>query len=159
MKQKVGFWVSIERYGWRVIERAHPLLPTIVVSILLLVMVISFASHKRSVVGLRSLREVIEKATRVGDYPTAQEAWNKQLLVSSNEQIKGVSSELEDLVFPERAVEREIEKYEQLLEMYPGHRDIYLALAELNERIKNEEKAREYWELAKVLDPNNKAFK
>lgn len=157
MKQRASFWRSIERYGWRAIERIAPLLPALVITTIVLTMIVSFTSQKTSVASLHSLTEVVEKAARIGDYALAQKLDREVKGLTTNE-VLGVNSELEDLIYPERLVLREIERYKQLLALYPGHRDIYLTLAELYEQVSEYEAANEYWELARTLDPNNIIF-
>jgi tetratricopeptide (TPR) repeat protein len=50
---------------------------------------------------------------------------------------------------------QEIESWEKVLETKPEYRDILLRLALLNWKIYNNDKAKEYWEKANYLDPNN----
>lgn len=54
----------------------------------------------------------------------------------------------------EKRIENKIAQWEEILEKYPGYRDAYLRLAVLNWQINNSEKAKEYLEKAKELDPN-----
>ena len=58
-----------------------------------------------------------------------------------------------------KRIENEVIKWEEVLTKYPGYRDVYLRLAALNWKINNEEKAKEYLEKAKDLDPNSKIIK
>lgn len=53
-----------------------------------------------------------------------------------------------------KRIEGEIAQWEEILEKYPGYRDVYLRLAVLNWQVNNEEKTREYLEKAKKIDPN-----
>ncbi len=116
-------------------------------------------SAKTSLAGAYDLREASIKAARVGDYAKAQALWNQQLTITNDQRVLGNMSEEEDLVFPELVVEREIEKYEELLKKHPGHRDLYLVLANLYGQIDEAEKAQNYYELARELDPNNPMIK
>lgn len=158
MKKQVGFWLSLESYTWSVIGRVAPTLPYFGMGLVILVMGASLLSAKTSLAGVGSLREASIKAAGIGDYATAQALWNvHQLQITNDKLVRGAESEVEDLIFPERVVEREIEEYESLLEQYPGHRDIYWTLAQLYQRV-SPEQARIYWEKARQLDPNNEMF-
>ena len=145
MKKSVGFWGSLEQYLGKVIERSP--LPRywrwMGIGLVLVVVVSSAVSAKSSVVGATSLAAVVEKAARLGDYQLAQELWNESM------------SGLGDLVYPERKVERRIAELEAKLVEYPGNRQIYLALTELYGQMGNSERADEYREKARILDPNN----
>lgn len=150
MKKVTSFWGSLEQYVGKVIERSP--LPRywrhLGIGLVLVVMVSSVASGKNSVVGATSVEEVIEKAARLGDYQTAQTLFD-------NGQWLMVNGKLEDLVYPERKVERRIAELEAKLEEYPGNRQIYLGLADLYGQLAKSEKSDEYGEKARVLDPNN----
>lgn len=145
MKKAEGFWGSLEKYCWRTVQRFP--LPRywrwIGIGMVLVVVVSSVMSAKNSVVGATSLAAVVEKAARLGDYQLAQELWNESM------------GGLEDLVYPERKVERRIAELEAKLVEYPGNRQIYLALTELYGQMGNSERADEYREKARILDPNN----
>lgn len=52
-------------------------------------------------------------------------------------------------------IEQEISSWEKILETKPEYRDVLLRLALLNWKIYNYDKAKEYWEKADYLDPNN----
>lgn len=159
MKKRGGFWLSLESYTWEVVGRVAPTLPYFGVGIMVLVMGASIMSAKTSLAGAYDLREASIKAARVGDYAKAQALWNHQLTITNDQRVLGNMSEEEDLVFPEIVVEREIEKYEELLKKHPGHRDLYLVLANLYGQIDEAEKAQDYYELARELDPNNATLK
>lgn len=148
MKKDVGFWGSFENYTWKLIERASPSLPYFVVGLMFLTIGSSIVSSKASLVGARDLREASIRAARAGDYASAQAMWSDQL---ETEPV----GEVEDIVFPYLVIEREIAKYEEMLERYPGHRDIYLVLSKLHNQIGESEQATTYLELARELDPNN----
>ncbi|GAB4026324.1 MAG: hypothetical protein Fur0011_1570 [Candidatus Microgenomates bacterium] len=109
-------------------------------------------------VSARGLVEATTRAVQLGDYVLAKSLYNKQYKAESNERVMGVMSELEELVFPESVVQREITLYEELLFRYPGHRDVYLALARLYAQINMTEQSEIYYNLARELDPNNSVF-
>ena len=155
MKKVEGFWGSLEQYMGKVIARS-PLSEYwrhLGIGLVLVVVVSSAASAKNSVVGATSLEAVVEKAARLGDYETARKLWSESM------------SDLEDAVYPERKVERRIAELEGKLEEYPGNRQIYLGLADLYEQLAGtrvdagvdpyKDKAEEYREKARILDPNN----
>lgn len=148
MKKNGGFFESFEKYGWSVVGRSP--LPRywrwVGVGVILSIIVISWSYSGQTVVGARDIGEVIEKAARLGDYEKARELLNHY----TNEPL----DHLEDIVYPERKVERRIAELEAKLEQYPGNRQIYLGLAELYGQLGNREKTDEYREKARVLDPS-----
>ena len=150
-----NFWQSLEVYTWKACGRFPLPYPWIGVAIVALVLVGSLLGAKNSVVGVRSTLEVVEKAVEVGDYETARKMYQAS---GSTHQVLGAESELENLVYPERVVERRITEVESLLEQYPSHRDILLELSRLYGQLGDQEKAQDYWEQARILDPNNEMF-
>lgn len=156
----MGFWASLESYTWKVIGRVAPTLPYFGIGLMVSVMGASLLSAKTSVAGAYDLREASVRAARAGDYTTAQSLYNlHKSLIPNSQNVLGAESEVEDLIFPKRVVEREIQKYEVLLQEYPGHRDIYLVLAKLYAQIEISEESQKYYELARELDPNNATLK
>lgn len=151
MKRAVSFWQSLEAYGQQVAERSPLPYTWIGIGMVVIVVVASALNTKNSVVGARSIEAVVEKAARLGDYAIAQKLWNNQSSITNGQ--------LEDLVYPERVVERRIRELEEKLGEYPENRDIYLMLAELYNQVNNMEKASEYREKARVLDPNDEMFR
>jgi len=160
MKSGLSFWRSLESYAWKVVERVSPALPYFGVGLIVMVVGASIMSSKTSVVDTSNLSEASVKAARAGDYTTAQYLLNlHKSQITNSQNVLGVVSEIEDLVFPERVVIKEIESYEELLERYPGHRDIYLTLAKLYEQVEMSEDVQKYYDLARELDPNNPMVK
>ena len=159
MKKQVGFWGSFENYTWKVVKRVSPALPYFAAGLVFLMIGSSIVNRKASLAGARDLREASIRAAGVGDYAKAQALWNDQLTINNNQTVLGNKSEEEDLIFPERVVEAEIKKYEEVLSRYPGHRDIYLVLSKLHNQIGQSEQATTYLELARELDPNNLMIK
>lgn len=160
MKRNRGFWGDLEIYTWKTMDRVSPALAHFGMGMIGLVIISSITNIKSSVVGTRDPRDVVERAARAGDYERARKMFNVHKSLMTNSQMKqNFESGLEELVYPERVVEREIEKYEELLLTYPGSRDIYLLLAKLYREIGNNERSNEYTENARILDPNNEIFK
>ena len=157
MKEGRDFWHSLENYTWKIIERLSHALPWLGLGIIVLVIATSAYGTRASLVGTQGLREAALRAAKVGDYVIAQDLWER-MTIKEGDSVLGVESELEDRIYPERVVEREIEKYEGLLAKYPGHRDIYLMLAGLYGQIGKTEQSEQYLELARELDPNNSFF-
>ncbi len=153
MKKKSGFWNSLEKYGWSVVGRSPLPYTWVAVGLISIVVAVSWLNHGKSVVGARNVEQMVEIAARQGDYQIAQKYWSEGM------------GEIEDIVYPERKVERRIAELEQKLEEYPGNRQIYLALANLYDQLEGtrvdtgvdpyEGRAAEYREKARILDPNN----
>lgn len=158
MKKEQGFWRDLESYTWKIIGRLSPTLPWLGIGIIVLAITASAFELKASIVGTSGLADAAERAAAVGDYALARSLYEKQYKQEDDEQIMGVGSEVEELIFPEREVEREIAQYQELLTKYPGHRDICLVLAQLYVQIGEKEQAQDYLEMAKELDPNNAYF-
>ena len=100
-------------------------------------------------------------AAKKDDFVLAEKEFaiaNQLTKKSNNQQVFGATSEVEEAresVFPEEAVEEEIDELEQVLINKPGYRDVLLKLAVLYWQIEEIDKAREYFEKARILDPNN----
>jgi len=165
MKKVKGFWESLEAYLVKVIERSP--LPAMLrialqaglprywrwmaVGIVLVVIASSTVSAKNSAVGFTTIQGLVERSARLGDYATARDLYTHYT--------KEPLSQFEDLVYPERKVERRIVELEDKLLEYPVNRQIYLGLVQLYTQIGNSEKAEEYRERARILDPNGNEFK
>lgn len=149
MKTDSGFLAGIEDYTWKLAKRSPLPYPYLVVGMAMVVLALSaFGKNINSAI---SMDTAIKMSTSYGDYSLAE----KLLKESPNSLVLGANSEIDDLVYPERVVERKIEELENSLEKYPGNREIYLQLAGLNEQIGKSEQAQQYSEMARVLDPNS----
>ncbi|MFH1244536.1 MAG: tetratricopeptide repeat protein [bacterium] len=158
MKHDQSFWRSLEKYGWRVVRRSPLPWQWIGVGLVVSVMGTSMINGKNSVVGARDLREVSGKAAERGDYQTAQKLYARCQVTQCHEQVLGAETELEDKIYPEKVVERRVRELETKLEDYPGNKEIFVTLAELYREIGDIERAQEYLEQARVLDPNDPIF-
>lgn len=128
--------------------------------VVVLTMLMSLVNRNNSMVGVTSTREAIERAAKAGDYELAQDLYEQcQVTQCHDSRVLGAESELEDLVYPERRIEREIVRYEELNTKYPGSRAILITLYELYKQVGEEEKAKIFWEQARILDPNNEIFR
>ena len=156
----MGFWRSLEKYGGRVAGKNPLPWPYLGLGLVALVLVLSRVGGKDSTAGAKNHWEMIEKAASVGDYATARELWNNQTPIINNQtqEVLGVETELEDQAYPERKVEKRIQELKEKLQDYPEYPDILLEIARLYRAIGNEEAAQEYWEQARILDPNNLIF-
>lgn len=123
-----------------------------------LVFLTSWMYRETSLAGTGSGREAAERAARVGDYQTAQALWEEERSIVTRGDVLGVDLALEELVYPDKKTERTIARYEELNAAYPGHRDILVALSKLYRKLGKGEQADSYWELARILDPNNPIF-
>ena len=143
----------MEKYSWKVVGRSP--LPRywqhLVIGVVLLVILASLKYAKYSVVGARNIDETIWVAAKNGDYATAQRLYES----CTAPQCHTVT---EDMVYPERKVERRIAELEGKLEEYPSDREIFLNLAGLYDQLGNQEVANEYREKARILDPNGAKF-
>lgn len=111
---------------------------------------------------VKNYREAIRVAVSAGDYGAAQVLYEQCQVTRCNgalDNVLGVESELEELVYPERVVEREIARYEGLNTTYPGHRDILVTLASLYGQLGQVEKQEYFLEEVRKLDPNNVIFR
>ncbi|PIR98951.1 hypothetical protein COT87_02100 [Candidatus Collierbacteria bacterium CG10_big_fil_rev_8_21_14_0_10_44_9] len=154
MKSELNFWRSLEVYTWKVVRRSPLPYQWIGIGLVVLVIIASVANVKSSVAGARGEREVIERAARVGDYETARKLYSDQFTGGSGQEVLGAESKLEDLVYPEQKLAREIEKWESGLAENPGNREIMRGLAQLYEQVGNIEKVIELREQIRILDPN-----
>lgn len=160
---KIGgdFWESLEKYVGQVLGRS-PLpryWPWVGVALIVVVLLASAWNMKNSTVGVSDLREVISLAAERGDYPLARKLLTKQQTNETiYEPVLGAESGLEDKVYPERVVERRIVELEIKLTEYPENKEIYLILASWYDQLGNAEKASEYREKARILDPNDPQF-
>lgn len=150
MKKSEGFWQSLEKYSWKVLGRSPLPWAWVGIGVIMAILLASALNTKNSVVGAENINEVIGRAARLGDYGLARGIYE-----SGGERVLGAESELEDLVYPERVIERKIGEIEEKLKEYPGNREIYLMLTNLYTQVGDEELAGEYGEKARVLDPNN----
>jgi len=157
MKKTLNFWQSLGKYAWKVAKRSPLPWPYVGLGVVAVVLLASLLNVKNSVAGAENIRQVIEGAASLGDYTTARNLWNNQSSITNN-QILGAESEIEDKVYPERLVERRITELEEKLTEYPENKELYLELSRLHREIGSEEKAQEYFELARILDPNGEEF-
>jgi tetratricopeptide (TPR) repeat protein len=154
MNKTESFWLSLEKYGWRVVRRSP--LPRywrhVVIGVVLVAMATSFKYMKYSVASAENTKQVVEKAARSGDYETAQRLYER--IQTPDDRLQ----QLESLVYPERVVEQKIDELERKLEEYPSNRELYLDLAKLYDQLGKQESADQYREKARILDPNNVGF-
>lgn len=158
MKGEERFFTSLEKYGWKVAGRSPLPYPWILISIAGIIMVASIVA-RNGIVGARNTEEAIKIASGQGDYEMARKFYESCAVPqcqSATDRVLGASTELEDLVYPERKVERKIGELENALTRYPENKDIYTNLAQLYHQLGNDEQAAGYVEAARVLDPNGK---
>lgn len=130
-----------------------------------LILLLSAAGSGMSATGETNLDGIIKRAAQIGDYQTAREIYEARLrnvkpdvLGVESDQVSAETS-LEELVYPERKVQRRIVDLEVKLEIYPENKEIYLLLADLYGQLDEKDKASEYREKARVLDPNGAEFR
>ncbi len=114
----------------------------------------SMGNVKNSVVGAKSEREVMEQAARAGDYELAKELYGQCQVTQCHKQVLGAESALEELVYPEEKLAREIVKWELARDQYPSNREIMRGLAELYEQAGEIDKANFLREEVRIMDPN-----
>ncbi|MBI4034795.1 MAG: hypothetical protein HY381_00175 [Candidatus Chisholmbacteria bacterium] len=93
-----------------------------------------------------------KEAAKIYDYKLAEEEYKRAQEIST--QVLGARKE----IFPEEVLREEIGKLKKLAEEVEA-RDVYLQLAVLYWRLFDEEKAREYWQKAWWIDPNNETVR
>jgi len=79
---------------------------------------------------------------------------NRLLIIKTEKAEESLKRAEEKVMEPER-IRREIESWEKVLEEKPDYRDVLLRLALLNYQIYEDEKAKDCWNRANYLDPNN----
>jgi tetratricopeptide (TPR) repeat protein len=156
MKKIDGFWQSLEQYFYKTARRSPLPWSWVGIGVVSIAMLLSLLNVKNSVASAENTREIIEKASGRGDYETARKYFEQQV---ASEDVLGANSELENKVYPDRAVEQRILELEEQLRKTPNHFEMFLELSRLNKLIGQEEPANEYREKARVLDPNNAIFK
>lgn len=82
-----------------------------------------------------------------------------RLLVIKTQTVEDNLKRAEEKVRQPGKIRGEIESWEKVLEEKPYYRDVLLRLALLSYQIYEDEKAQEYFERAKYLDPNNEEVK
>lgn len=148
------FWESLEQYTYRRIAKIPVRWEWLAMGLVGVVVGFSIVSgYGKSPTLTGERREIIEEAAEQGDYQAAEEIYK------ANVEVLGTSTELEEKVYPVKALERKIGELEHKLEEYPENREIYLMLEDLYNQMENPEKASEYREKARVLDPNSEIFK
>jgi tetratricopeptide (TPR) repeat protein len=148
MKQSKGFFVSLEHYVRKLIERSPLPYAWIIVGLGLGVLLASLFGT--TLASARSRAQAIEMASRRGDYALAE-----QLYLVDDDLVLGASTQLELLVYPEKVIEERVSQLEEKLLEYPGSREIYFLLSDLYEQLGNQEMSLQYQEQARILDPNN----
>lgn len=102
--------------------------------------------------------ELAREAALGDDYRLAEAEFEQMQRLSGNSRVLGWQSELEELIWPEKKIRRDIEKWEEQIEKRPS-RDLYLKLAEGYWRLGEAEKSEQYVRKAQELDPNNDAVR
>ena len=161
MKKATSFWESLEKYSWNTIKRSAlpQYWPWVGVGLVAAIVVASLVSMDNSVTAAMTQQEIALKAAERGDYETAKTIFKHYTNQPLNHLVLGAESELEDKIYPERAVERRIAVLEEKLGDYPESKAIYLMLSSLYDQLGNEEMSNEYREKARVLDPNGSEFR
>lgn len=148
------FWACLEQYTYQKISKIPVRWEWLAMGVVVVVVGFSIASGYGMSPTLSGEKiRIIEEAALQGDYETARELFEKNLVVL------GRPTELEEKVYPAKILERRIAELERKLIDYPENREIYLMLEVLYGQIENPEKASEYREKARVLDPNSEIFK
>jgi len=133
----------------------------ITIGAILVVLATSLKYAKYSAAGAITLHEIVMRAANVGDYETAQRLYES----CAAPQCQSVD---EELVYPEMKLEKRITELEQKLVEYPSNREVFLMLGDLYDQLGGtrvdtefdpyKDKAAEYREKARVLDPNEVEF-
>lgn len=149
------FWAQLERYVYQRAATLQGKWQWAAIGIVAMVVGLSVVSGYYGSPTLGSDRQkIIWAAAKQGDYELAQTLFEQIQDSRGKIQVLGADSKLEEVVYPERRIARDIGEWEAQLEAYPGHRDILLTLALLHKQAGNMDMAEEYWGEARKLDPN-----
>lgn len=156
IKPELSFGASLEKYTFKRLSAIPIKWQWIGIGLTTMVIGASIAAGYYSPSPLSSNEEeIIRMASGKGDYALAQKIYESPRL---KEKVLGARSELEDLVYPERQLDRELIEKETLNEKYPNNRDILLNLSQIYEMLGDKERAEFVRESARILDPNNPVF-
>lgn len=100
-----------------------------------------------------SEEEIIELYT-AGHKDYAKELYEERSVLGYTQ-----GGSIEAVLYPERVIEVKIKRYLELVEQYPGARDLYLQLAILYKEKGSELTAKKYLEEARMLDPNGEKIR
>lgn len=156
MKRKQVFWRALELYAWRRGRALTPALSPAIVLVMTAPLLLSLPTYFRTptLAGFVTRDTVLGLAAR-GDYALAQRLYNLNLGATGSVAVLGAASEIEAAVYPERILETALTANLQLLERYPGHRDILVQTAKIYEQLGQHEQAAALWAEARYLDPNS----
>lgn len=98
-------------------------------------------------------------AARLNDYYLAEAEYSlaKKLgQETTSSRVLGESADqVERTIFPKKFVEQEIVELKKIMGQRPGYRDLWLMLALKYWQIGDTEQAKEFWDEARILDPNS----
>ena len=100
-------------------------------------------------------------AVMANDFTLAQKEYAR-LSSPDLAQVLGAKTDISEaklVVYPNEKIEAEIDKLNLIIEPSIDHRDILLIIALKYWQLSKIPEAREYWQKARVLDPNNQAVK
>lgn len=124
------------------------------IALLLAVVLMSLGYRQQSLAWERGWQEAALGAAERDDYKTAQAIWTEREEEENTTNILGVESRLMEQIYPELALARMAAEYEDLNNEYPGSRDILLSLFRLERALGQEQRANDYIEQIKAIDPN-----
>lgn len=104
--------------------------------------------------GLADPSPLVLAAASENDYSLAQSLFTT---LSQQTKVLGASTDLELIVFPELALEKEVAALQPLANIHPS-RSLFLKLAVLEWRLNRLDRAWGYLDLARSLDPNDPAL-
>lgn len=159
LRKKLGFLASLEHYSYKRIAQAHiPWIPVAIAGIAIVIGASIAAGYFQTSPLFGTRQDVMKWAAGNGDYQTAQKIYLGLSETYMNTQVLGAGTDLEEIVYPEKRIERELHNSLELLQIYPGDRDLLLHVAELYTETGDAEQAQIYWNQARLLDPNNPVF-
>ncbi len=103
--------------------------------------------------------KLAEKAMLSGESKLAEKEYHLgvKLAESKYSPVLGVRSDLEDLIWPEQKIRREIDYWEKQTKEIKS-REVYLRLGILYQELGDEGKANEEFAIAKEIDPNDESI-
>ena len=157
-RKKVGFWESLEEYFWKKTEKISPTLLSFSFGLLVIGTSLVFSGKRKAIMQagaypfeVRVVDELIKNVAAQGDYELAQKLYEERNVLGIDD--KG--NKLEEIVYPEKKLQRILEEHKSILKESPYLRNALINIARLYKNLGEEEKAQEYWKKVEWVYPSN----